>query len=85
MIGNADGASQGYVVCIGPWAARRSKCNDQGSLHLPDECALIQAVNPLLPCGLDVRDVLGHVESKGGFFYLIDLTTEQARQLGWKE
>ena len=85
MVRNADGASPEYLVCVEPWAARRGKCSEQGRLHFSDECALIQAVNPLLPCGSDVRDVLGHVESKGGFFYLVELTTEQARQLGWKE
>jgi hypothetical protein len=82
---SADGSSQEYLVCVEPWAARRGKCSEKGALHFGDECALIQAVNPLLPCGSDVRDVLGHVESKGGFFYLIDLTTEQAKQLGWKK
>jgi hypothetical protein len=82
---SAGGSSQEYRVCIEPWAARRSKCSEKGTLHFRGECALIQAVNPLLPCGSDVRDVLGQVESKGGFFYLIALTTEQARQLGWKE
>lgn len=85
MVRTAGDISQEYLVRIEPWAARRSKCSEQTTLHFRDECALVQAVNPLLPCGSDIRDVLGHVENKGGFFYLVDLKTEQAMQLGWKE
>lgn len=81
MVRMADNSSQEYLVCVEPWAARRSKCSEQNTVHFSDECALIEAVNPLLPSGSDVRDVLGHVESKGGFFYLVELTATQARKL----
>ena len=85
MVHSTEASSQEYQVCIEPWAARRSKCSEQSTLHFRDECELIQTLNPLLPCGSDVRDVLAHVESTGGFFYLVELSAEQARQLGWKE
>jgi len=50
-----------------------------------DEFELVEAVNPLLPEGSDVRDVLAHIESQEGFLYLLHLTAEQAARLGWRE
>jgi hypothetical protein len=49
-----------------------------------DECELIETVNPLLPNGSDVRYVFSHIESLDGFFYLLHLNLEQAKQLGWR-
>ena len=42
-----------------------------------DEDDLIRTVNPLLTNGSDVRDVLSHIESSDGFFYLLHLTAEK--------
>jgi len=46
-----------------------------------DASELIATINPLLPGRSDVRDVLSHIESKEGFLYLIDLTSEQVSSL----
>jgi hypothetical protein len=40
-------------------------------------------MNPLLPRGSDVRDVLSHIESPDGFLYLLHLSSEEAAHLGW--
>ncbi len=50
-----------------------------------DEYELTEALNPLLPHGSDVRDVLSHIESPEGFLYLLNLSSEEARRLGWRE
>ena len=49
-----------------------------------DECELIETINPLLPRGSDVRDVLTHIESPDGFLYLLHLKSEQPAGLGWR-
>lgn len=72
-----------YVARIQPWTSRRRALNEQHERFFVDEAALVEAVNPLLPCGSDVRDVLGHIESIDGFFYLLRLSPDEARQLGW--
>lgn len=77
--------SQQYVVCIEPWAGPSKGCSKQSVRQIRDECALVEVMNPLLPCGSDVRDVLSHIESSGGFFYLLQLTAEEAQRLGWRE
>lgn len=80
----ADDDAHQYVARIQPWNARRRDLNERYERFFADECALVEVVNPLLPRGSDVRDVLGHIESADGFFYLLQLTAEEARQLGWR-
>lgn len=73
-----------YLIHIQPWAPR-SACLSQAQERLfEDESELIQVINPLLPGGSDVRNVLSHVQSAQGFFYLLRLNPEQARTLGWE-
>lgn len=50
-----------------------------------DEYELIETINPLLPRGSDIRDVLSHIESPDGFLYLLYLSAEEANRLGWRE
>ena len=50
-----------------------------------DEYELIETMNPLLPHGSDVRDVISHIESPDGFLYLLYLSSEEAGSLGWRE
>lgn len=75
--------SRHYVVRIQPWTSRSRAQPEKQERLFNDECELAEAVNPLLPFGSDVRDVLGHIECNDGFFYLLHLTAEQARRLGW--
>ena len=66
------------------WTARiRARAESQGRAFI-DESELIEIVNPLLPRGSDVRDVLSHVESPDGFLYLLHLDSEEAARLGWR-
>jgi hypothetical protein len=80
-----DHACEGrrYVARIRPWTARSRAHVESRELAFADECEFIAAVNPLLPRGSDVRDVFEHIESPNGFFYLLHLSNEEARQLGW--
>lgn len=72
-----------YVLRIRPWMPRGS-CRVQVRKRLfEDECELIQTINPLLPCGSDVRHVFSYVESPEGFLYLLHLNSQQASSLGW--
>ncbi len=74
-----------YSVRIRPWSARghsRIKAMDR---VFADEWELIDIVNPLLVRGSDVRDVMEHIESPNGFFYLLRLTGEEAERLGWRQ
>ena len=73
-----------YIVRIRPLAARAVTQVDAHERMFTDECALIAAINPLLPSGSDVRDVFSHVESPDGFFYILCLSGDEARQLGWR-
>src|ERR1700761_5829062 len=75
--------SRHYVVRIQPWKSRPSEQTEIRQRIFNDEYELAEAVNPLLPSGSDVRDILGHIECSDGFFYVLHLTTEQARNLGW--
>ena len=50
-----------------------------------DEYELIETINPLLPQGSDVRNVISHIESPDGFLYLLYLSSEEANSLGWRE
>lgn len=72
-----------YVARIQPWTSCGRTQPERHERFFADEYALVEAVNPLLPCGSDVRDVLGYIESDDGFFYLLHLTSEEARSLGW--
>ncbi len=75
--------SRHYVVRIQPWKSRPGEEVERCERIFSDEYELAEAVNPLLPCGSDVRDILGHIECNDGFFYLLHLTAEQAQSLGW--
>ncbi len=79
----ADDSAYQYVARIQPWKSGRKAIKGGNERFFPDEFALIETINPLLPRGSDVRDVLGHIESNDGFFYLLHLSQEEARQLGW--
>ena len=76
--------SRRYISRIEVWTSRRTAPTERHERLFADECALIRAVNPLLPRGSDVRDVLGHIECNDGFFYLLHLTSEEAGTLGWR-
>ena len=73
-----------YIARIQPWAARMSARAETRERVFTDECELIETINPLLPRGSDVRDVLSHIESPDGFLYLLHLNSEQAARLGWR-
>ena len=66
------------------WTSRVKGMDEIRERVFRDECELVEAMNPLLPPGSDLRDVLGHIECNDGFFYLLHLTAEQAQQLGWR-
>ncbi|HEY3706056.1 MAG TPA: hypothetical protein VGL22_13420 [Terracidiphilus sp.] len=74
-----------YAARIRPWTARTGAQHKARERSFADDCALIAAVNPLLPPGSDVRDIFDHIESPNGFFYVLQLTSQQAQQLGWRE
>ena len=74
----------GYIARIQPWAARMSARVETRERVFTDECELIETINPLLPRGSDVCDVLSHIESPDGFLYLLHLNSEQAARLGWR-
>lgn len=76
--------SRRYVARIELWKSRCATPKERHERFFADECALVQALNPLLPSGSDVRDVLGHIECSDGFFYLLHLTPEEAATLGWR-
>ena len=78
----ARSESRHYVVRIQSWTSRSRTQPERHERLFKDECELAEAMNPLLPYGSDVRDVLGHTECNDGFFYLLHLTAEQARRLG---
>jgi hypothetical protein len=73
-----------YTATIRLWAARGKSSSAIQERALKDEDDLIRTVNPLLTNGSDVRDVLGHIESPDGFFYLLHLTAEEACKFGWR-
>jgi hypothetical protein len=73
----------GYIARIQPWAARMSATAETCERVFADECELVKTINPLLPRGSNVRDVLSHIESPDGFLYLLHLNSEQAARLGW--
>lgn len=72
-----------YIVHVRLWSARPNPRAKTAEHNFADECELIEVLNPLLPKGSDVRDVLGCVESPEGFLYLLQLSQAQAASLGW--
>ena len=75
-----------YLMRIQPWTPRGSAHSVRAQERLfEDEDEVVQAVNPLLPTGSDVRNVFSHIESPEGFLYLLQLNPEQAWTLGWRE
>src|SRR3954452_11500819 len=72
-----------YTARIRPWASRAVVQAQLYERVFTDECALIATINPLLPSGSDVRDVFSHIESPDGFFYILYLSGDEARLLGW--
>ncbi len=74
--------SRSYFVRIRPWSARGNSRAKTMERVFADEWELIDVVNPLLPRSSDVRDVMEHIESPNGFFYLLRLSSEEAAQLG---
>jgi hypothetical protein len=73
-----------YIVRIQLWSARSGARTEIHERTFADECELIETINPLLPAGSDIRDVIGHIEGSDGFFYLLHLSSEQAVHLGWR-
>lgn len=72
-----------YLVRVQPWTPRSSGRTQAQERSFGDERGLIEAINPLLPAGSDVRNVLGCIESAEGFLYLLYLNPKQAASLGW--
>ena len=72
-----------YIARIRPWAARGGLLVELRERAFAEECELIATINPLLPPGSDIRDVFDHIESPNGFYYLLRLSSEEAKQLGW--
>lgn len=82
-LNEGESNSQRYVVLIQSWPMRRGKRSESYTQAFNSEAELVAVMNPLLPSGSDIRDVLGHIECKDGFFYLLYLTNQEARLLGW--
>lgn len=82
---DGESNSHRYTVLIQAWPVRRGKQAASYTQVFSDETELVAAMNPLLPRGSDIRDILGHIECKDGFFYLLYLTNQEARSLGWGE
>ncbi|KAA6456646.1 hypothetical protein DYQ86_24585 [Acidobacteria bacterium AB60] len=74
-----------YVLRIRPYNLRGTARLSEGARTFADDCDLIATINPLLPSGSDVRDIFDHIESSNGFYYLLNLTAEEAARLGWVE
>jgi len=74
-----------HVARIQLWTTRRSVHAKTQERVFTDEYELIETINPLLPHGSDVRNVISHIESPDGFLYLLSLSSEEAGRLGWRE
>jgi hypothetical protein len=74
-----------YVARIQLWTTRSSVRTKTHECGFIDEYELIEAINPLLSQGSDVRNVISHIENPGGFLYLLYLSSEEANSLGWRE
>lgn len=86
LFGTREGGGEEcrYTATIRLWAARGSSRWGTHERAFSGEYDLIRTVNPLLENGSDVRDVLSHIESPDGFFYLLHLTAEEACKFGWR-
>jgi hypothetical protein len=73
-----------YAARIRPWGTGPRLPVRPSERSFTDDCELIRTINPLLPSGSDVRDVMEHIEGPGGFYYLLLLSAEQAAKLGWE-
>ncbi len=73
-----------YVARIRPFAARSGVQARPCKRAFADDCDLIAAINHLLPPGSDIRDVFDHIESPNGFYYLLNLNSQEAAELGWR-
>jgi hypothetical protein len=73
-----------HVARIQLWTTRSSVHGKTQERVFTDEYELIETINPLLPHGSDVRNVISHIESPDGFLYLLYLSSEEASSLGWR-
>jgi hypothetical protein len=85
LSGTSEGSCEEcrYTARIRLWSSRGTSGVGTHERTFKDENDLIRTVNPLLKNGSDVRDVLTHIESPDGFFYLLNLTAEEAWKFGW--
>jgi len=74
-----------YTARVKLWKARSSVHAKTRERVFADEYELIEAINPLLPQGSDVRNVISHIENPDGFLYLLYLSSEEVNSLGWRE
>ena len=72
-----------YIARIRPWTGQHAHAAKVCERGFADDSDLIATINPLLPEGSDVRDVFGHIETQTGFYYLLRLSKDEARGLGW--
>jgi hypothetical protein len=79
-----EAGTRRYISRIRLWTGRNKGQPGDGILIFDDEYELIEAVNRLLPRGSDVRDVMRHIDTPMGFFYLLRLTAEEAAALSWR-
>ena len=77
-----EGERVRYLARMRSWSSRRSATGEWHERLFADDCELIAAISPVLPAGSDIRDVFEQIESPEGFFYLLHLNDEQAKQLG---
>ena len=71
-----------HVARIQLWTTRSSVHAKTQERVFTDEYELIETINPLLPQGSDVRNVISHIENPDGFLYLLYLSSEEASSLG---
>jgi hypothetical protein len=74
-----------HVARIQLWTTRGGVHAKTQERVFTDEYELIETINPLLPHGSDVRNVISHIEKPDGFLYLLYLSSEEASSLGWRE
>lgn len=74
-----------YVARIQLWTTRGSIQTKTHERVFTDEYELVETINPLLPQGSDVRNVISHIENPDGFLYLLYLSSEKASSLGWRK
>ncbi len=74
-----------HIARIQLWNTRSSVHANTQERVFTDEYELIETINPLLPHGSDLRNVISHIQSPDGFHYLLYLSPEEAGTLGWRE